>query len=74
MNNMINMNSMNKKKEDLLCGSAKVGSRGQVVIPLELRKKFNIEKGELLFVVENGDHIKIMKNEVIRKVLENSKE
>ena len=71
---MINMISMNKKKDDLLCGSAKVGSRGQLVIPLELRKKFNIEEGELLFVVEDGDHIKVMKNEVIRKVLENSKE
>ncbi len=67
------MISMNKKKKDLLCGSAKVGSRGQVVIPLELRKKFGIEEGETLFVVEDGNHIKLMKNDVIRKILDGEK-
>ena len=67
------MISMNKKKKDILCGSAKVGSRGQLVIPLELRKKFDIEEGELLFVVEDGDNIKIMKNNVIRKMLNGEK-
>ena len=65
--------SMNKKKKDLLCGSCKVGSRGQVVIPLELRKKFDIEEGETLFVVEDSNCIKIMKNDIIKKALENSK-
>ena len=64
---------MNKKKKDVICGSAKVGSRGQVVIPLELRKKFDIEEGEILFVVEDGNHIKIMKNNIIRKMLDGEK-
>lgn len=64
---------MNKKKEELICGSTKVGSRGQVVIPQELRKKFEIEEGETLFVVSDGDHIKLMKNDVIRKVLDGEK-
>lgn len=67
------MISMNKKKEELLCGSAKVGSRGQVVIPLDLRKKFGIEEGEILFVVEDGDNIKLMKNNIIRKILDGEK-
>ena len=74
MNNMINMNSMNKKKkEDLLYGSCKVGSRGQIVIPLELRKKLDIKEGEVLFVIEDGNNIKIMKNHVIRKILDGEK-
>ena len=65
--------NMNKKKKDILCGSAKVGSRGQIVIPLELRKRFDIKEGEILFVVEDGDHIKVMKNDVIRKILDGEK-
>ncbi|MBU3905380.1 MAG: AbrB/MazE/SpoVT family DNA-binding domain-containing protein [Nanoarchaeota archaeon] len=64
---------MNKKKEEVICGSAKVGSRGQLVIPLELRKKFEIEEGEILFVVEDGNHIKVMKNNIIRKMLDGEK-
>ncbi len=72
MNNMINMISMTKKKNnDLACGSAKVGSRGQIVIPLELRKKLDIKEGEVLFVVEDGSNIKVVK---VNNILENSKE
>jgi len=67
------MISMNKKKKDLICGSAKVGSRGQVVIPLELRKKFDIKEGEVLFVVEDGNNIRLMKNEVIWKIVDGDK-
>ncbi len=70
MNNHTNMNSMNKKKKDLIYGSAKVGSRGQLVIPLELRKKFGIEEGEILFIAEDTNSIRIMKNDVIWKILE----
>lgn len=59
---------MNRK--NLCCGSTKVGSRGQIVIPLEVRKKFNIKEGELLFVVENGSHIKLLKQELVSKLVE----
>jgi len=67
---MKNMNSMNKKKK-LCCGSVRVGSRGQVVLPIELRKKFEIEEGETLLVVEDGSHIKLVKSDFIKKVLDN---
>ncbi|MBU3896552.1 MAG: AbrB/MazE/SpoVT family DNA-binding domain-containing protein [Nanoarchaeota archaeon] len=66
MINMNNMISMNNKK---CFGSTKVGSRGQIVIPQEIREKFNIKEGEILFVIENDNGIEIVKAEVIEKAL-----
>ncbi|MCD6477105.1 MAG: AbrB/MazE/SpoVT family DNA-binding domain-containing protein [Candidatus Aenigmarchaeota archaeon] len=57
---------MNKKK---CYGSTKVGSRGQIVIPIELREKLNIKEGEILFVIENNNTIEIVKSDVIEKAL-----
>lgn len=62
----INHISMNNKK---CFGSTKVGSRGQIVIPQEIREKFDIKEGEILFVIENEDSIEIVKAEVIEKAL-----
>ena len=63
---MINMISMNKKK---CYGSTKVGSRGQIVIPIELREKLDIKEGEILFVVENNNSIEIVKAKIIQEAL-----
>ncbi len=57
---------MNNKK---CYGSTKVGSRGQIVIPLEIRKKLNIKEGEILFVIENENGIEIVKAQVIEEAL-----
>jgi AbrB family looped-hinge helix DNA binding protein len=59
-----------KAKNSVCCGSVKVGSRGQVVIPLDVRKKFGIKEGDLLLVVENGSHIKLLKQDVLTKLVE----
>ena len=61
------------KKDSKFCGSTKVGSRGQIVIPLELRKKLNIEEGEILFVVENSSSIEIMKTYLVEKAIKKIK-
>ena len=70
---MKNMNSMNKKNKKICCGSVKVGSRGQVVLPIELRKKFKIEEGETLLVIEDGYNIKLVKSDLIKKVIDGIK-
>ncbi len=72
MKNMIKMNSMSKKKssDDPFYGSTKVGSRGQVVLPMDIRKKLDIKEGDILFVCESSGHIKVMKGEVVKRVLE----
>jgi len=35
----------------------KMGERGQIVIPLNLREKMNLEKGEKFIVIEQGDNL-----------------
>ena len=35
----------------------KISSKGQVVIPLEIREKMNLEEGNLLIVSDNNDSI-----------------
>lgn len=56
---------MNKKKLDgKSIGVVKVGEKGQIVIPKEMREKFNIKPGQILMLladVERG--IAIMNNE-----------
>jgi AbrB family looped-hinge helix DNA binding protein len=59
-----------KKNGPPCCGAVKVGERGQIVLPVEIRKKFNIKSGEQLFIVENGNHIKLMKSNVVSKLLD----
>jgi AbrB family looped-hinge helix DNA binding protein len=43
---------MSKNEEDMhIYGTVKVGDRGQIVIPAQARKDFNIKPGDLLLVV-----------------------
>lgn len=37
----------------------KISSKGQVVIPISLRMKFNLLDGDLLEIFEDGDHISL---------------
>ncbi|HCE42011.1 MAG TPA: AbrB family transcriptional regulator [Lentisphaeria bacterium] len=41
----------------MIMTTALVTSKGQIVIPVGLRRKFNIRKGAKLFVEEKGDSI-----------------
>ena len=38
-----------EKTRDIFYGSATVGAKGQIVIPVKLRKVFNIKPGDILF-------------------------
>ena len=40
---------------DNFFGTATVGERGQIVIPAEARKKFEIETGDKLLIVGHGE-------------------
>ena len=54
-------------------GSATVGERGQVVLPVEARKLFEIESGDKLIVmdVDKGfQSIVLMKSEAVTKMFE----
>lgn len=47
-----------------------MGSRGQVVIPLELRKKLGIKEGEVLLAVCDGANIKLVRPDILAKLVE----
>jgi len=51
--------------EDHVIGSAKVGSRGQIVLPVEIRKKCGIDPGDTLIMMSRrgpgGESVILMK-------------
>jgi AbrB family looped-hinge helix DNA binding protein len=61
---------MNQDEQNAhIYGTVKVGDRGQIVIPSEARKDFNIRPGDLLLVVSgrNRRGIAIVKADTMRE-------
>lgn len=59
--------------EDRFYGTATVGERGQVVIPAEARKKFNINSGDKLLVLAPpaGNGVVLCKIDSMREFVAN---
>lgn len=51
-------------------GTATVGERGQIVIPAEARKKFDIETGDKLLIVGHGEKgVMLFKIDALREFM-----
>ena len=63
---------MNKRRDVHLYGTVKVGDRGQVVIPVEARKDFDIKPGELLVVMTGRQRkaLTMVKADAMRELAE----
>lgn len=60
---------MKKLQKDRFIVSTKVGSKGQIVIPIEARKMFNINPGDTVMVLGDKKRgLAIMKDEEFYKV------
>lgn len=59
---------MVKEKPKLILRTVKVGERGQIVIPKDIRDRFHIESGEILIITGHRGKITIMKEDVMRDV------
>lgn len=60
---------MRKVIKDRFIISTKVGSKGQIVIPVEARKMFNIKPGDMVMVLGDKKRgLAIMKDEKFYKV------
>lgn len=53
-------------------GTVKVGERGQIVIPSQARKTYDIKPGDLLLVVSSpmGDGVGLIKAEIVKELIE----
>jgi len=53
-------------------GTVKVGERGQIVIPSQARKAFDIKPGDLLLVVSPPmmDAVALIKAEIVKELIE----
>lgn len=60
-----------KVLEEYFFGTATVGDRGQVVIPTEARKKYNINSGDKVIVLGHptGNGVFLCKIDAMREVL-----
>ena len=47
-----------------MVGVTKISSKGQIVIPFEIREKMNLEEGSILIVLDNKDSICLKKLEL----------
>ena len=61
-----------RRRDNHLYGTVKVGDRGQVVIPVEARKELDIKPGDLLFVIagRNRKGIAMVKADTVREFAE----
>lgn len=54
-------------------GSSTVGERGQIVLPIELRKKFGIQAGDKLLVLGGEEDtiwgVTLVKSEILSKMM-----
>lgn len=49
------MKETSKNMEAVYRGQSRITSRGQITVPIEIRKKFNLKTGDILYFLElNG--------------------
>ena len=65
---------MKEVKQDRFIVSVKVGPKGQITIPAEARKMFDIKEGETLMVMGDPDKgIAILKADLFYSLMEGNK-
>lgn len=57
---------MNEEKPKLILRTVKVGDRGQIVIPKDIRDDFHIKSGEILIITGHRNKITLMKEDMMR--------
>ena len=50
---------------DDIIAESKVSSRGQIAIPKEIKRRLDIDEGDYLLFIENGDDIVIKKGRMV---------
>ena len=65
---------MQEKDGKYLFGVVKVGDKGQIVIPKDARKIYNIQPGDTLMLLGDQKGIAIIKTELFQKIIDQAME
>ena len=66
---------MVKEKDDRFIVSVKVGPKGQITIPVEARKMFDIKEGDTLMVMGDKNRgIALLKADLFYSLMEDNKQ
>lgn len=61
---------MNKRKCGGVCGTAVVGSKGQIVIPKEARDKLKLKPGDRFLVLEHMGRLVLLPETMMKEIVE----
>ena len=65
---------MQEKEGKYIFGVVKVGDKGQIVIPKDARKIYNIQPGDTLMLLGDQKGIAIIKTELFQKIIDQAME
>lgn len=60
---------MEKQKDKFIFGVVKVGDKGQIVIPKDARKQYDIKPGDSLMLLGDANGMALVKTEVFQKLV-----
>ncbi len=61
---------MEEKDEKFIFGVLKVGDKGQIVIPRDARKQYNIKPGDALLLLGDKKGMALVKTEIFQSAIE----
>ena len=61
---------MQQKEEKYIFGVVKVGDKGQIVIPKEARKVYNIKSGDALLLLGDKNGMALVKTEIFQSAID----
>ena len=67
-----NSHKMQEQNGKYLFGVVKVGDKGQVVIPKDARKVYNIQPGDTLMLLGDQNGMALLKTEIFQSIIDHA--
>ena len=69
-----NSHDMHEKEGKYIFGVVKVGDKGQIVIPKDARKIYDIKPGDALMMLGDQKGIALLKTEIFQRIIDQAME
>ena len=69
-----NSHDMQEKEGKYIFGVVKVGDKGQIVIPKDARKIYDIKPGDALMMLGDQKGIALLKTEIFQRIIDQAME